>query len=142
MLLLYGLAIRTKNGSWRWKNDALFYSRKHLKIIRIVTRNLADLIRLGANLYEIGRFPMKLATKEPEGTTPSRYALSMGVNKVWETALRKAGYNPEEVYAEDERRFREYVRHHGGVTNAVELQENDQRNVLRKRRARAAVDEE
>ena len=111
------------------------------KSVKNIIENLSSLIIFRANIHEIIPATGLLRTGEdknlpPAITTPSMYALSEGMNSIWEDALRRSGYDPGEVYAEDERRVREFTQRQGGSSSAMEVEGEDdqQKRILRRRR--------
>ena len=87
--------------------------------------NIYDLIVAGADIFAIS--PRSLNEDNAKGKfqespicTPTTLAMYENIEHIWKWALRKAGYDPLEVYAEDECRRREYLRYNGGTTSSVE----------------------
>ena len=96
--------------------------------------NLIDLISSGADIYDTELADESLidAADEDGLISPTIIAEVAKVVPLWRHALREAGYNPDEVFLEDERRRREFRRLHGANSSAVEM-ENPPRSALRRR---------
>ena len=102
-------------------------------------KHLSDLISAGADVYTIACKEHAIDDVFPDSpiVTPTMYAIDRDIESVWKLALRKAGFDPAEVYAEDERRRREFLRRQGATASAVEyehLVEEEPLLRLRKRR--------
>lgn len=98
--------------------------------------NLVNMIGHGADIFD-----MEWANDDWLGKvaddgvmTPTAYAKATGCARLWRYALNKAGYDPDEVFLEDERRRREFRRLHGATSSAVEM-EGPPRSELRRRLA-------
>ncbi|KAF2115667.1 hypothetical protein BDV96DRAFT_645859 [Lophiotrema nucula] len=90
---------------WDWRDYQVWWWKEY----EIVVGNL---VRLDGE--EMGEIDFLF--------TPTIYASFTGIEPYWRAALRRNGYDPDEVYAEDDRRRREYVRSHGTTTSAVQLE--------------------
>jgi hypothetical protein len=102
----------------------------------ILMDNLIGMISGGADIYD-----MEWATEEwiddvdhDRVMSPTAYAKAMDLMPVWRYALQRAGYNPDDVILEDEKRRREFQRLHGAASSAVEIEEDTTGSTLRKRR--------
>ncbi|KAH7191787.1 uncharacterized protein B0J16DRAFT_331768 [Fusarium flagelliforme] len=98
------------------------------------TDNLITMISQGANVYN-----MEWAGEDwinyvdADGVmSPTAYAKLWNIVPIWRYALKRAGYDPDEVFLEDERRRREFRRLHGATSSAVEM-EDPPSSALRRR---------
>ncbi|RSL96111.1 hypothetical protein CEP52_011692 [Fusarium oligoseptatum] len=68
--------------------------------------NLVRIISTGADIYTVEWADDDWVERvEPDGVmSPTAYAKAEGLVEEWEEALRRAGYDPREVFIEDERR--------------------------------------
>lgn len=115
-----------------------------------IMKNLYDLLDAGADIYTIAWLP-KAKETTPErfilyGTpimTPTTSATKLEIEHLWKQGLRHAGYDPLEVYAEDERRRRDHLRNHGAASTVVEIEEGEEpESTFRMRNRRVYVDDE
>jgi hypothetical protein len=121
------------------------YSRGyHARSIR--SRDLVDLLSAGADVYAIIWIETEGLIWEtfPKSqiATPTLYAIHYGIGEYWKGALREAGFDPAEVYAEDARRRREFRRLNGATASEVECKEQCiEESSLRLRRGRVYEDD-
>lgn len=104
--------------------------------------NVLALLEAGADIHAIIWVDDAVLRQYPsfgnyDLLTPSLWAEIAGVVEDWELALRRAGYDPDEVFAEDVRLEEEALRYHGGTTTAIETERNTvSESTLRFRRSR------
>ena len=112
--------------------------------------NLVTLVNLGADLYQIApvntaKFRRRIARAFPNTpiATPTVLAIALGLEKDWTTVLRRSGLDPDEVYAKDERRRREFLRLQGANSSAVQIEEDSyhEQSVRQRQRTHGASDE-
>jgi hypothetical protein len=109
-----------------------------------VVDDMVDLLSAGADMYTIGWVENVVGNTFPDSpiVTPTMYVIERGVEHIWKRALRKAGFDTAEVYAEDERRLRELLRLHGATASAVQYEVPvDKDSSLRLRRGRVYDDD-
>ncbi|KAF2240064.1 hypothetical protein EV356DRAFT_9468 [Viridothelium virens] len=115
-------------GIFLYHDDAV----EELSKLEYCIDNLTTLIQLGADIHHIFIPPRWMFDKSMfEGpffithvATPAIYAITHGIDEVFETALRRCGNNPADVYAEDGRRCREFLRLQGAKSSAVQIEED------------------
>ncbi|RSM03508.1 hypothetical protein CDV31_010439 [Fusarium ambrosium] len=98
--------------------------------------NLVSIISTGADIYTVEwADDFWVGDVEPDGVmSPTAYAKATGMVEEWEEALRRAGYDPREVFIEDERRRREFRLRQGVKSSAVEVFPDCSELSVRKRR--------
>ncbi|RSL54759.1 hypothetical protein CEP53_007331 [Fusarium sp. AF-6] len=98
--------------------------------------NLVRIISTGADIYTVEWADDDWVERvEPDGVmSPTAYAKAEGLVEEWEEALRRAGYDPREVFIEDERRRREFRLLQGVKSSAVEMFPDSSEISVRKRR--------
>lgn len=106
----------------------------HFSGSKYVMDNLIDIISSGADIYDVELAHERwIDAVDDDGVmSPTAYAKANGFASVWKYALRQAGYDPDVVFLEDERRRREFRRLHGATSSAVEM-ENPPSSTLRRR---------
>ena len=112
--------------------------------------NLASLVRLGADIYQIVTPPPGAFIEEiwfPDlytpVITPTLYAITRGLEQHWRMILRSCGFDPAEVFAEDERRRREFQLRRGASSSAVEIEMDtaqQEERTIRRRIPKARVE--
>lgn len=95
-----------------------------------------DFLADGCDLYDIGWLFDDPACDHL--VTPTVAAEELGVTPSWRWALIAAGYNADEVFAEDARRRRSFRLREGASSSEVDMEGGAPRGSLR-RRARRAV---
>lgn len=104
-------------------------------------RNLVDLLINGANVFEIDWADGYLIDYIEDGImSPTVHAQAYGIMPEWLEALAAAGYDPDHVIWEDERRRREFLWLHGAKSSSVDVQDNHTQNSIRRRATRTTVD--
>ncbi|KAM0425170.1 hypothetical protein ACHAPT_009487 [Fusarium lateritium] len=84
--------------------------------------NLVSLISTGADIYTMEWASGDWVEDVEDGVmSPTAFASATDMVVLWERALRRAGYDPEEVFAEDERRRREFRLLNGANSSSVEV---------------------
>lgn len=79
---------------------------------KVIIDSLAMLIRQGADIYDVHWADHAWCNAVEDGVmTPTTYARAMDDDlvRLWERALRRAGLNPQDVFAEDTRQRREFL---------------------------------
>jgi len=98
------------------------------------------LIEAGTDVHQVCCKNDELFELEASGIfmTPTVVAMMLDIENQWAAALLNCGYNPEEVFAEDVRRCREFTRTNGAECSGVEIRSNtvEESNVLRLRSRR------
>ena len=89
-----------------------------------VVDNLINIISSGADIYymELAHEYWMNAVDDDGVMSPTAYSKANGFTSLWRHALQQAGYNPDLVFLEDERRRREFRRLHGATSSAVEME--------------------
>lgn len=104
---------------------------------QVIIDSLAMLIRKGADIYDVHWADNAWYDAVEDGVmTPTAYARAMDDDLValWETALRRAGLNPLEVFAEDARRRREFLKTQGALIYSIDLDDGLDSGDMRLRR--------
>jgi len=89
------------------------------------TDNLISIISDGADIHDMEWANEHWVDKvDVDGVmSPTAFIKATRRDHVWRYALRKAGYNPDEVFLEDERRRREFRRLHGATSSVVAVED-------------------
>lgn len=104
-------------------------------------RNLVDLLINGANVFEIDWADGLCTVIIKDGImSPTVYAQVYCIMPEWLEALAAAGYDPDHVIWEDERRRREFLCLPGAKSSAVDVEDNlTQQNSIKRRATRTTV---
>ncbi|KLU82820.1 hypothetical protein MAPG_01888 [Magnaporthiopsis poae ATCC 64411] len=106
----------------------------------IAGENLADFLAEGCDLYDIGWRFDDPAYNHP--VTPTVAAEGLGITPSWRWALIAAGYDADEVIAEDARRRRWFRLRQGASSSEVDMEGGTLQGSLRRRARRAVRDVE
>jgi hypothetical protein len=79
------------------------------------------LVRKGADVYYMHLH--KCADNWWDIPTPTAYAILWKVEEEWRAALRACGHDPDQVYEEDERRRKDFIKLRGAKRTGVEVEE-------------------
>lgn len=92
---------------------------------KLLMDNLISMIRHGAEIYDMEWAGEGWLNKVADDGVMSitAYAKATDCAPFWRHALKHAGYDPDDVFLEDERRRREFRKLHGAASSAVEVED-------------------